>query len=448
MTKNGAWIGDYTFNAKSVTYLAVFLYPGATRKPSRPRWFDLRISFDEGHAPFTAQAYLSRMVEGHTRQSLNHAPLPPEVLSIIVHYVTSGSGRTGLRLVARLRLVCRYWNNILRPILFANIEISKTGQTESLMKTFRACPADTSSPGQHLRTLSIGDVWKSTEIGIPAVETVLLLGLGTHATHLTQLSWTLQEFRHIMHLPLPSPPVPPRITSMLPALLRHLRALHTLHVSHQSLHSCAQLFSIIHALPSLKELELTQVALNRVGPVRTTHVATAAQRLRTFRWSSNTTIDQRAPMAAVAARFCTGNDSNGSAVAQAVSRARWRAGWRSMCGADYDYKADTSEAPYSFLVLNLSTLQLKWSIPPAEENSPIRARLLATLKFYSTLSTVELALKDLDPHLRPHYPLTIILNHEDLAAKVPDLQARLPELMPHAHRLGLITVEAGTWYWE
>ena len=96
-------------------------------------------------------------------------------------------------------------------------------------------------------------------------------------------------------------------------------------------------------------------------------------------------------------------------------------------------------------------LNLKWAIPPAEENSPIppteedsppRAYLLATLDSASISFTIELALKDLDPHLHPHYPLTLTLKDPYLARKVQDLQARLPEIMPHAHRLGLITLKA------
>ncbi|GJE99123.1 SPRY-domain-containing protein [Phanerochaete sordida] len=459
LTRNGAWLGDYTFDSKSETRLAVFLHTDGYNDSlslSLP-WFDIRISFDESHSPFAAQAYLARMVSARTRQFVEHAPLPPEVLSIIVHYVISGSSRTAQRLVGRLRLVCRHWSGILRPIPFATISISKIGHLESLMKTVRTCPADTSgsNPGQYIRTFSIGSPWKCNDVGPPAVETVLLLGLGTHATQLTQLTYPTQTSQLSLKrqryrsdpppvLPLPAPP---RVTSRLPALLRHLRTLHTLELTHRFLHSCAQLFSIIHALPSLKNLVLDYVTIDRVGPVRPAHVAAAAQRLQTFSWKAVPTINQRAAMAAVAARLCTGNDSGASAVAEAVLRAPWTTNWSSTIWAEYTYKADTSGTPDSSLNVRhvFWNLNLKWSIPSAGENSPIRARLLATFRSSYGFSSVELALQDLDsPRLCPHYPLTLTLNDTYLETKVPDLQARLPELMPHAHRLGLITIEAGT----
>ena len=90
-------------------------------------------------------------------------------------------------------------------------------------------------------------------------------------------------------------------------------------------------------------------------------------------------------------------------------------------------------------------LVLKWSIPPAEENSPTRARLHTTPSYLlSSRNTVELALEDLDTQLRPHYPLTITLSGSDSELRVLDLRARLPEIMPHAHRLGLINIEAAS----
>ncbi|GJE99094.1 hypothetical protein PsYK624_153380 [Phanerochaete sordida] len=83
LTGNGAWQGDYAFNPKAETCLAVFLYLDTVDGSSLSRYFDIRISFDEGHAPFSAQACFRRMIDGHTRHSVQHAPLPPEVLSII-----------------------------------------------------------------------------------------------------------------------------------------------------------------------------------------------------------------------------------------------------------------------------------------------------------------------------------------------------------------------------
>lgn len=338
--------GDYTFDAKSETRLAVFLYPDILSEPSPSRSFDLGISFYESRTPFAAQEYLSRMIEAHTRQSVHHAPLPPEILSIIIRYVVPTSKQTARRRVGKLRLVCSHWNKTLKHILFDSIFIEETRHLESLLQTLRNCSATTSSPGQRIRMLSLDHRWSHDKSALPSLESMLLLGLGTHATQLMKLDWGERAIMHSSGSPR-SRPSPPRIMLALPALIRRLSTLHTLELAYRSVDSCAQLFSLIHALPSLKRLKLTNVTVGRIGPVRTEHVSAAMERLQIFHWrfSNDITGNQSAYMAAVAARLCTGNVSHASSIAEAVSRAPWFKTNHRHAVIWYTCKAETAPRP-------------------------------------------------------------------------------------------------------
>ncbi|GJE99519.1 hypothetical protein PsYK624_157850 [Phanerochaete sordida] len=422
LTKNGNWLGDYAVDARSDSRFAVFIHPTHVQEPSsRQRRVDLRISFGKVHrdALVPAQTYLMRLDGARNRRAKGHAPLPPEIISIIVHYVISGPTRWGRSALARLRLVCSLWNNTLRAVLFRHITIGEDGSLKPLLEALRA------------------DCWGDRDR--TPLEILLLLGLGTHATQLQQLAWSDNRWLE--------QPVPPRVSSALPALVRHFCALHTLRLENRSIYSCAQLFAVIHALPSLEQLDLCYVMVDRVGLVRTEHVVGAARRLQALSWTGVTrTANHMAAIAAFVVRFRTGNNASASAVAEAFARSWWRQKDQHRFGCiKSTYKRDTPGTSdwYSWSSdPSNPELTLKWSTLPDAQNGSPSLRFLATLHCdVPEADAVESALKDLGPHLMPNYPITLALGGHTFRGRIPALQARLPFLMPYAHHAGLFTIE-------
>ena len=213
--------------------------------------------------------------------------LPPELVSMIISFITSAASKPNYPFHGSLRetftrcaLVCRDWSAIFRRLHLETINVTRAFQFGRLYDIFVLSPTPHYHGAAFVRTLSVD----ASHTSSPCLELILASALPKKFVNLVEIHSTSPSGTYsISKMP---PRVPPHVQLALPALLRPLQRLTHLRMTGTRFRSFGQLVSIIRAVQAPSHISLDDVTFSRQGPVRPAFLAAARARLQQLSFRS------------------------------------------------------------------------------------------------------------------------------------------------------------------